>query len=138
MRLYAKQGQPRAALKLASVDERLKGQPQPSSQQLAANSDEAARIEKAKSRFNSLSARSSLRERQSRIELLALLSASAERIGSFEKAMDFERARLNLPLSAAEQRKTESRIEELKVKQQARSRKPALPLEINDSLITLR
>jgi tetratricopeptide (TPR) repeat protein len=133
VRLYAKQGQPRAALKLAAVDERLKGQ----SQSLSATDVEVERTEKAKARFNSLAARSGYRQQQSQIELLALLSVSAEQIGEFGRAMEFERARLNLPLGVEERRKTESRIEGLKAKQKERSRKSALSLEINEYPITL-
>ncbi|HEY6401921.1 MAG TPA: hypothetical protein VI479_10960, partial [Blastocatellia bacterium] len=126
VRLYAKQGQPRAALKLAGADERLKGQ--------ATVSDE--RIQGAKDRFISLPERSIRRLSRSRFEMLGLLSTSAEQIGELEKAIEFETARLNLSPDAAERRKSESRIEQLKTKQKERRRKTPLSIEFNENTIT--
>ncbi len=132
VRLYAKQGAPRAALKLADADERLKGQS-------AVNqplSDDDERIDRTKTRFISMSSRSSRRQAQSQIELLGLLSNSAEQIGDLEKAIDRETARLNLLMNSDERRKTESRIKQLKTKQKERRRKAPLSIEINENMVT--
>jgi tetratricopeptide (TPR) repeat protein len=132
IRLYAKQGRPRAALKLAGADERLKGQS--AANQSAIADDE--RIDRAKTRFISLSERSSRRQSQSQIELLGLLSISAEQIGELEKAIDLETARLNLLPNSAERRKSESRVEQLKTKRRERGRKPPLSIEFNENAVT--
>ncbi|HZF38482.1 MAG TPA: tetratricopeptide repeat protein [Blastocatellia bacterium] len=127
IRLYAKQGLPRAALKMADADERLKGQP-------AIAGDE--RIDRAKTRLISLSELSSHRLSQSQLEMLGLLSISAEQIGELEKAIEFETARLNMSPDPAERRKSESRIEQLKTKQKERKRKTPLPIEFNENAVT--
>jgi hypothetical protein len=132
IRLYAKQGWHRAALKLAGADERLKGQS--SVDQSLSNEDE--KKNKAKARFGSLPSRSIRRQSQTQPELLALLSISAEKIGELEKAMAFEVAKLNLSPDSAERRKSESRIEQLKAKQKERGRKSTLSIEFNESAVT--
>jgi hypothetical protein len=126
IRLYAKQGRPRAALKLAGADERLKGQ--------STVNDE--HIEAMKPRFVSLPERSNRRLFQSQLELLGLLSNSAEQIGELGKAIEFEIARLNKSPDSAERRKSESRIEQLKAKQKERKRKTPLSIEFNENAIT--
>jgi tetratricopeptide (TPR) repeat protein len=136
VRLYAKQSRHRAALKLAGVDERLKGQS--STSPSPTGDDEVARVEKTKSRFTTLAARSNQRRSQSQIELFALLSVSAEQTGDLDKAIEFENARLSLSPDVAEQRKAESRIEQLKLKRKERERKPALSLVINEQVISYR
>lgn len=124
-RLYARLGQPRAALKVADVDERLRS--------LAATADKTA----APTAFQTLFVRAEERQRKSRLELLAMLSASAEQIGEFDKAAGFERARLDA-LSADERRRAESRIEQLKSKQKEKSNKRGWPLTIDERPVTVR
>jgi hypothetical protein len=135
IRLYAKQGLPRAALKLAGADERLKGQSAVNQPASPANRDDE-RIDRAKTRLISLSERSSHRLSQSQLELLGLLSISAEQIGELEKAIEFETARLNVSPGSAERRKSESRIEQLKTKRKERKRKTPLSIEFNENAIT--
>jgi hypothetical protein len=86
IRLYAGQGRVRAALKLASVDGRLKGE----SQKTTAPAPVEDNHQKT------LAARAAARERRSRSELLGLLSFAAEKINEFSNAADFERARLKI------------------------------------------
>lgn len=131
VRLYARQNQHRAALRLAGADERLKGQ---SAINLPPLADDGARIERP--RFIDLSARSSQRQSRSQLELLAMLSISAEQIGELEKAIEFETAKLNLSTDSAERRKSESRIGQLKTKQRDLKRKPALAIEFNEHAVT--
>ncbi|MGH9753569.1 MAG: tetratricopeptide repeat protein, partial [Blastocatellia bacterium] len=132
VRLCAKQGRPRSALKLAGADERLKGQ---SAVNQPASADDE-RIDNAKTRFISLSERSSRRLSQSQLEMLGLLSISAEQIGELEKAIEFETARVNLSPDSTERRKSESRIEQLKTKRKEKRRKPALSIEFNERAVT--
>jgi tetratricopeptide (TPR) repeat protein len=132
IRLCAKQGRSRAALKLAGADERLKGQS--AANQPAGAVDE--RNDRAKARFISLPERSNLRQSQSQLDLLGLLSISAEQIGELEKAIEFETARLNLSPDLAERRKSESRVEQLKAKRKERRRKPGSSIEFNENAVT--
>jgi hypothetical protein len=134
VRLYAKQNLDRAALKLAGADERLRGE---SSINLMRNNDDAE-IDKAKARFNSLSARSNIRQSRSQVEMLALLSVSAEKIGEIEKAIEFEIARRNLSRGAAERGESEKRIMQLKAKAQERRRKQTPFIDVNESAVTVR
>src|SRR5262249_57603326 len=122
-----------AGLKRAGGEEGLKGKS--SVNQSAGGADE--KIDKTRTRFGSLPALSNRRQSQSQLELLALLSISAEQIGELEKATEFEIAKLNLSPDPAERRKSESRIEQLKTKQKERRSKPALSIEFNEKAVTL-
>jgi hypothetical protein len=113
-------------LKLAGVDERLKGK----------STANGAWIDGAKTRFISLSERSNRRMFQSQFELLGLLSISAEQIGELERAIDFETTRLNMSPGATERGESESRIEQLKTKQKERKRKTAPSIEFNENAVT--
>jgi hypothetical protein len=143
VRLYAKQGLPRAALKLGGADERLKGQPTVHEANWESHGRPAGptniddeRISGAKTRLISLSERSNRRQAQSRFELLGLLSVSAEQVGELEKAIEFETARLNAQPDSAERRKSESRIEQLKTRQKERKRKAPPSIEFNENAVT--
>ena len=103
IRLYAAQGRLRAALKVASSDERLKGQ-------------NPVQMPVDNLRQKTLAARAAGRERKSRSEIFGLLSIAAEQINEFNKAADFERARLSFLANDPERRKAEARIEELMAK----------------------
>ncbi|MGH9802393.1 MAG: hypothetical protein ACRD82_18670, partial [Blastocatellia bacterium] len=128
-RLYARLGQPRAALKVAAVDERLRGS--------ATVSVGEELLQTATPKFQTLAARTAERQNKSRLELLALLSTAAEQIGDFDKAADFERARL-AGLNADERRKTETRVEQLKARQKETTSKRGLPLTIDDRPVGVR
>jgi tetratricopeptide (TPR) repeat protein len=132
IRLYLKQGQHRAALKLAGADEWLKGQE--AVNQVTWINDEPT--DGAKTRFISLSQRSSRRQAKSQIDLLGLLSNSAAQIGELEKAINFEIAKVNMSPDSAERRKAESRIEQLKTKQKERKRTAPPSIEFNDNAVT--
>lgn len=124
-RLYARLGQPRAALKVAAVDERLRG-----TATAALGSADSAK-------FQTLLVRAEERQRKSQLELLAMLSVSAEQIGEFDKAADFERARLNA-ISADERHRTEARIEQLQAKQKEKSSKRGWPLTVDERPVMVR
>ncbi|MDX2029981.1 MAG: tetratricopeptide repeat protein [Blastocatellia bacterium] len=87
VRLYAASAAPRAALKLAAVDDRLKGV----ADEPAADFGEPP---PRSPRFQTLSVRAGERQLASYLELLALLSLAAEQIEDLDRAIDFERARL--------------------------------------------
>lgn len=128
VRLYARLNQPRAALKLANVDERLRGEAMVG----AVETGPAA----AAGLLN-LSALGAERQKRSQVELLALLSASAEAIGEFDKAADFERARI-VWLASDERRKTETRIEQLTAKQKEKANKRGITLTVDERPVTAR
>jgi tetratricopeptide (TPR) repeat protein len=144
IRLFAKRGLPRAALNLAGADERLKihvderweGQSKVQEGQWRSTGPDDDRTERAKARFISLSERSNRQLSQSQLDLLELLSVSAEQIGELEKAIGFETARMNLPTGASERRKSEARVEKLKAKQKERDRKTPLSIEFNENAVT--
>lgn len=125
VRLFARLDQPRAALKLANADERLRGVA------------EVEELKPSSARLLTLQIRTTQRQRQSRLELLALLSASAERIGEFDKAADFELARTAL-LSGEERRKAEARVEQLKARQKEKVNKRGLALAVDERPVTAR
>jgi predicted Zn-dependent protease len=129
IRLLALLDQPRAALKLAGADERLRGAPAPAA--------EVEELKAASARLLTLQVRATERQRQSRLELLALLSLSAERIGEFDKAADFESARV-ASLRGEERRKSEARIEQLKARQKEKVNKRGVPLSVNEALVAAR
>lgn len=127
VRLFARLDQPRAALKLAGADERLRG----------AAAAEVEELKPTSARLLTLQVRATERQRQSRLELLALLSLSAERIGEFDKAADFESAR-GASLSGEERRKSATRIEQLKARQTEKVNKTGIPLSVNEALVAAR
>jgi hypothetical protein len=131
VRLYAKQNQPRAALKLAEADERLRG-----SSTIGGEQTDQPPV--APLRLLPLAAQSAERQRQSRVELLALLSTAAEQTGEFDKAADFERTRLALLPKTDERQKAEARIEQLKAKQKEKANRKSIPLTVDDRLIASR
>ncbi|MEK7831086.1 MAG: hypothetical protein AAB401_08375 [Acidobacteriota bacterium] len=127
MRLFARTNQPRAALKLAGADERLRG--------VASAGVEELKLQPM--RLLTLQVRATDRQRKSRLELLALLSASAEQIGEFDKAAEFERARLT-SLSGDERRKAETRVEQLKARQKEKANKRGLPMTVDERPVMVR
>ncbi len=131
VRLYAKQNQPRAALKLAEADERLRGGS-------TAVGEQMDQPPVAPARLLPLAKQATEHQQQSRVELLALLSASAEQIGQFDKAADFERGRLALLAKADDRQKAEARIEQLKAKQKEKANRRRIPLAVDDRLIAAR
>ncbi len=129
VRLYSQLNQPRAALKIAAADEQLRGV-------AVAGVDEPVGSG-ARAKFLTLSLRSVERKKRSRLELLALLSTASERIGEFDRAADFERARI-VSLSENERRKAEARIEELKAKQVEKAKKRGVPMTVSEALVSSR
>jgi hypothetical protein len=130
-RLYAAGSQPRAALKLASADERLKGRSFEGLDALKLSRELEA---KRTPRLAALSVRAAERQAQSRIELLTLLSAAAEQIVDWNRAIEFERARFDLLLNQQARRESKSRIEALLAKRN--ERKAPLSFAINENAVS--
>jgi hypothetical protein len=129
--LYAAGSQPRAALKLASADERLKGRSFEGLDALKLSRELEA---KRTPRLAALSVRAAERQAQSRIELLTLLSAAAEQIVDWNRAIEFERARFDLLLNQQARRESKSRIEALLAKRN--ERKAPLSFAINENAVS--
>ncbi|MGH9842185.1 MAG: hypothetical protein ACREEM_25825, partial [Blastocatellia bacterium] len=134
VRLYAALAKPRAVLKLAAADERLKGRPLDGLPDLPVEFEPEP---KRAPRLLTLPTRAAERQAQSEIELLALLSAAAEQTGDWSKAVEFERARFDGLPNAAARRESKSRIESLLAKQRDESRKPKLTYTVNESPVSL-
>ncbi|MBS1786452.1 MAG: hypothetical protein JST85_01945 [Acidobacteria bacterium] len=128
VRLFVRLNQPRAALKAVATDDRLRGASQ-------GNADERI-LPVSPVKFPTLQARTAERQKRSRLELLGLLSSASEQIGEFEKAAEFERARVTL-LSGDEHRKAEVRIEQLKAKQE-KAKTRGIPMIVTEALVASR
>jgi len=120
IRLSASLGKPRAALRLAEADARLKRRErgEPASASLSGAEPESQ--SRGPGAFQSLQARFAERQAKSQIDLLGLLSLAAEQVEDFNQAADFERARLSLLAAAAEKREAELRIDKLLARQRAK------------------
>jgi hypothetical protein len=118
--LYAGQQQPRAALKLAGADERLKGRALDPLEEL----DEAPASEpKHARRLVPLAVLATERQAHAREELLALLSTAAEQIADWRQATEFERARFDLLADAGARRDSKARLDTLLARQKESARK---------------
>jgi hypothetical protein len=120
VRLYAGQQQPRAALKLAGADERLKGRALDPLEEL----DETPASEpKRARRLAPLAVLATERQAHAREELLALLSTAAEQIADWRQAIEFERARFDLLADAGARRDSKARLGTLLARQKESARK---------------
>jgi hypothetical protein len=115
MRLYLKQKQPRAALKLAESLEALRIKTSGDSGR--ANDRKTDEIDSASlisEKHLTLRARTDQRRLEARLELLELLSAAAEQIGDLKRADELAQTRLGLLTRDADRRTAELRIERLR------------------------
>jgi len=136
IRLYLKQNQPRAALKLAERAAFLQ------TKESAAESveskldkveiDESAVEEK---KYQTLGARAAVRQRNARAELLELLSAAAEQIGDLNRAAELEKARLDFLVKVADKQTAKSRVERLREMLRRVERQPKPSLVIDQRLV---
>lgn len=127
-RLYVRLNQPRAALKVIATDDRLRNASQGSADEMI------PRVSPTK--FTTLQTRMAERQNRSRLELLSLLSSASEQVGEFEKAAEFERARM-ASLGGDERRKAEARIEQLKAKQE-KAKTRGIPMVVAEALVASR
>jgi hypothetical protein len=136
IRLYLKQSQPRAALKLATHEPGLQtkqradetGESEPHEVGIDESENEAKR-------YQTLRARTTMRRRDARAELLELLSASAEQIGDLNRAAELEKARLDFLVKAADKQTAKSRVERLQKAQRQVDSRPKPSLVIDQRLV---
>ena len=116
IRLHAEADRPLAALKLAALDAELLKE--------SAGEGESAFARRDAKGFETLEERAAARRRRSTTELLAKLSAAAESVGDFGKALEFERARLGRLGAEAERAEVAERIASLERLQRGKADAP--------------
>ena len=136
IRLYLKQNQPRAALKLAERAATL----QPKVSAAESGESKLGKIETdesgvEESKYQTLRARAAMRQRSARADLLELLSVAAEQIGDLNRAADLEKARLDFLVRAAGKQTAKSRLERLREMQRQVERQPKPSLVIDQRLV---
>jgi len=147
IRLYALMGQPRAALKLADSDPELKTARHSNAAQIGASEVEDAenmipvspeQLPAKTSNYRTLDERSRQHQTKAQKELLGLLSEAAEQTGDINRALEFEKAKLNLISTATEKRAAQSRTDQLLAQQKENSRKQKQSFRVDQNLIARR
>lgn len=137
IRLYLKQNQPRAALKLATQDPDL--QPNESAADDGERQPDKVAIDESEvetKRYQTLRARTAVRQRNARAELLELLSTAAEQIGDLSRAAELEKARLDFLVKTADKETAKTRIERLRKMQHQTDSKRKPELVIDQRLVS--
>jgi hypothetical protein len=138
IRLYLKQNQPRAALKLATQDAGLETKERAA--EAKENQPDGVGIDESEAeakRYQTLRARVAFRQRNARADLLELLSGAAEQIGDLTRAMELEKARLDFLFKGADKETAKTRVERLRKMQQQTESKPKPELVIDQRLVGL-
>ncbi len=147
VRLYALTGQPRAALKLADSDPELRAVTYDNKDQASAgdveDTEEAIlaspeQVSARRSSYQTLDERERERHVEAQKELLGLLSEAAEQTGNLVRAVEFEKAKLDLISTAPEKRAAGSRLTQLLSRQKENSTKQKQPLRVDQSFIARR
>jgi hypothetical protein len=136
IRLYLKENQPRAALKLATQDTDL--QTKETAVDAGEGPSDKVVIDESEGgvkRYQTLRARTALRQRNARAELLELLSAAAEQIGDLNRAAELEKARLDFLTKTADTETAKTRVERLRKMQHQIESKPKPALVIDQRLV---
>ncbi len=136
VRLYLKQNQPRAALKLAERATAL--QPKASAAEPAESKPGKVETDESgveESKYQTLRVRAAMRQRSARAELLGLLSAAAEQIGDLNRATELEKAKLVFLVKIADKQTAELRLERLREMQRKVERQPKPSLVIDQRLV---
>jgi tetratricopeptide (TPR) repeat protein len=133
IRLYLKQNQPRAALKLAERATNLQRKGAPDE-----NEESTATPETPAKQYRTLSARTAERQEKSRAELLELLSNAAEQIGDLNRAAELETTRIAFLVNTADKQIAHLRLDRLREAQRKveRTRKPSLM--VDQKLVTVQ
>jgi predicted Zn-dependent protease len=149
IRLYLKQNQPRAALKLAERATVLQGAGTTGTTS-EATKDKETRIEPdqprgpqrgspagvvvaaQKDRYQTLSERAAKRQEYARAEMLELLSQAAEQIGELNRAAELETTRITFLGQAADKQAAQLRVDRLRetLRKVERERKPAFVVDL--------
>ena len=133
VRLYLKQSQPRAALKLAKRAAAL--QAKETGETGDSREVETAAPAAVEPKYQSLAARAVRRQENSRAELLELLSTAAEQTGDLNQAIELEKARLAFLTPAAERRTAQARLERLRELQRRAERESRPSLVVDQKLV---
>ena len=130
IRLYLKQQQPRAALKLAERTTTLqpKGAAEPSEDEARVETDQPDVPEK---KYWTLRARAAERKGNPRGELLELLSVAAEQIGDLNRAAELETTRIAFLVQEPDRQTAQLRLDRLREAQRKveRERKPTFVID---------
>src|ERR1043166_2656587 len=87
-------------------------------------------------RYQTLRARTAVRQRNARAELLELLSTAAEQIGDLSRAAELEKARLDFLVKTADKETAKTRIERLRKMQHQTDSKRKPELVIDQRLVS--
>ena len=130
IRLYLKQQQPRAALKLAERATTLQrqGAAEPSEDEARVETDQMDAPEK---KYRTLGARAAERKENARAELLELLSVAAEQIGDLNRAAELETNRIAFLAQERDRQTAQLRLGRLREAQRKveRERKPTFVID---------
>ena len=155
IRLHVKAGRPLAALKLATLDTELssnvgagvagregdeKGVDGSDVESDESGNDAGASAEAAvaAASFRTLDERARLRSGASAAELLGLLSAAAEQVNDYDKAVAFERARLSRLAGGGERRASQERVARLDSLRKAKADAQRPTLVVDSSTVAQR
>jgi tetratricopeptide (TPR) repeat protein len=154
IRLHAKAGRPLAALKLATLDTELSSNAgagvagregdEKGVDGSDAESDESGNDASAPAAstdatsFRTLDERAGLRSGASAAELLGLLSAAAEQVKDYDKAVAFERARLSRLAGGGERRASQERVARLDSLRKAKADAQRPTLVVDSSTVAQR
>ncbi|HZT60355.1 MAG TPA: tetratricopeptide repeat protein, partial [Pyrinomonadaceae bacterium] len=152
IRLHVKRGRPLAALKLATLDTELSGGAGVAvgegveknvdageDESKETNSDTGASAETAgAASFRTLDERARLRSGASDAELLGLLSAAAEQLNDYDKAVEFERARLSRLAGGDARRVSRERVARLESLRKSKAEAQESPLVVDSSTVAQR
>jgi tetratricopeptide (TPR) repeat protein len=129
IRLYLKQNQPRAALKLAERATTLQRKGAAVVDEESATAPDRPDVPAKK--YQALSARTTERQEKSRAELLELLSIAAEQVGDLNRAAELETTRIAFLVQPGDRQAAQLRIKRLRELQRnaERERKPSLVVD---------
>ncbi|HEV7683050.1 MAG TPA: hypothetical protein VGO68_13055 [Pyrinomonadaceae bacterium] len=134
IRLYLKQNQPRAALKLAERATTLQRKGTPAEDE-AATADEPDGPAK---KYQTLAAQTAERQEKSRAELLELLSIAAEQVGDLNRAAELETTRIAFLVQPGDRQAAELRIKRLRELQRTAERERKPSLIVDQKLVTVQ
>jgi Flp pilus assembly protein TadD len=137
IRLYLKQSQPRAALKLAEQVTALQTKESEAKSESKEETVQAEESSTEAKKYQTLRTRAIVRQRNARVELLELLSVAAEQIEDLRRATELEEARLRLLMTVADKRTAKLRLERLHEMQRTIARQPKPSLVIDQRLVSL-
>lgn len=140
VRLYLKQNQPRAALRIVERNDSHFAAA-PAKPDVDLESEEKIEMNMTGSengRYRTLRQRAEFREHAARIELLEFLSLAAERIGDLNRAVALEQTRVALLEKSAERQAAQQRLDRLRESQKKAERQSRPALVVDQKLVADR